>query len=608
MQERQQLLVREELGRILQTPALSGASRLAAFLRLVVEMALEGRGNEIKEYVIGTEVYQRGESFDPKLDSIVRVEAYRLRSRLERYYGAAGDPPEVRIELPKGSYVPRFHFRTEADSSKSATALPPAPAATRRRWLAGIGAGALAAGAGSWLYWRRIQPEEAVIHLHAAGGEASPAGAFRLKLAHQLGRLLPSVELSAAENIQELRAGDGAHPAAAAYALVLCGEAGGAEGRFCVSAEAGGTATEITSLAALAELDRPGAEAAAGQLAGRIATAVREAGQWDRQISAAARSDYLEVLNTFRHGRDSLLLTTQERDTPWPLDEILQGITTLQSVVKAHPQFAAAWAQQAWLCVLASSYDRTLFDRASAAARRALEADARVWKAHFNLGYVQFFHEQRLRGAAESIGRAMALAPLRLEIVRYYADWLAIAGRAAEAAETMRLLLAVIPRHRLARLASAALAYHRGDFPAVLELAEGTLELEPGLAAARWQRALAREQLGDANGAEQDLRQVLREHPDDRRSAAALAHLLAARARRAEAWQLADSNGLTHSPYLRALIHAGAGETAPALDALRQSLAARESGLPYFSVDPRFAALRGTAGGQQILAEILRAA
>jgi tetratricopeptide (TPR) repeat protein len=605
MEEKQREIVREELERVLASPRLAGTPRLAGFLRLVVEMSLDGREEEIKEYLIGTEVYRRGVNFDPKVDSIVRVEAYRLRARLEEYYGGLESPPAVRIELTKGTYVPRFHFQRNDSAAPIAEPLATAPA-TRRRWLAWAGAGTLgAAGAGGWLYWRGGATQSAAIHLHSSGGEASPAGAFRLRLAHQLGRLLPHVELSAAENIHELRAGDGLHSAVTSYALILCGEATEEGRRFCVAAEAGATATEITTQATLAEHERSGLEAAAGQLARQIASAVRQAGSWDRQISAAARRDYLEVIGAFRRGRDSLLLTSQERETPWPLDEILQGIARLQAVAKAHPRFAAAWAQQAWLCSLASSYDRNLFDRAAEAARRALEIDARVWKAHFNLGYVQFFHQQRFREAAESIGRAMALAPLRLEIVRYYADSLAIAGRAAEAWETLRILLTVIPRHRLARLAAAALAYHRHDFSGMLQLAETTMTLEPGLAAARWQRALAREQLGNWKDAEQDLREVLREHPDDRRSAAALAHLLAAQSRRSEAWRLAESSGLSRSPYLRALIHAGGGETAQALDALRQSLNIRESGVPYFAADPRFAALRETVGGRQLLTEML---
>ena len=72
---------------------------------------IAGRGQKVKEYVIGAEVFGRGESFDPRLDPIVRTEARKLRARLEKYYETlAREPGEdaVRIELHKGSYVPAF--------------------------------------------------------------------------------------------------------------------------------------------------------------------------------------------------------------------------------------------------------------------------------------------------------------------------------------------------------------------------------------------------------------------------------------------------------------------------------------------------------------------
>lgn len=148
MEEKQREIVREELQRVLASPRLSATPRLAGFLRLVVEMSLDGREEEIKEYLIGTEVYRRGVHFDPKVDSIVRVEAYRLRGRLEEYYAGLESPPAVRIELTKGTYVPRFHFQRNDSAAPIAEPLATAPA-TRRRWLAWAGAGALgAAGAG----------------------------------------------------------------------------------------------------------------------------------------------------------------------------------------------------------------------------------------------------------------------------------------------------------------------------------------------------------------------------------------------------------------------------------------------------------------------------
>src|SRR4051794_34867121 len=98
--------VRAQLGRILGHPSFSSAKQLSKLLRYVVEQTLAGRGGGLKEYTLGVEVFGRGTSFDPRLDSIVRVEASKLRSRLTTYYNYEGSSDPVLIELPRGSYVP----------------------------------------------------------------------------------------------------------------------------------------------------------------------------------------------------------------------------------------------------------------------------------------------------------------------------------------------------------------------------------------------------------------------------------------------------------------------------------------------------------------------
>src|SRR5215467_10898535 len=100
--------VREELDRILSSKAFADSERHRRFLRFVVDQTLNGRRIEIKESVIGVEALGRNGSFDPKVDPIVRVEAGRLRARLSSYYEAEGQGDPIRIELPKGGYVPDF--------------------------------------------------------------------------------------------------------------------------------------------------------------------------------------------------------------------------------------------------------------------------------------------------------------------------------------------------------------------------------------------------------------------------------------------------------------------------------------------------------------------
>ena len=96
-------LVRQQLDRILASPAFADADRASSFLRFIVERKLEGRDGEIKESVIAVEVLSRPSSFDSKSDPIVRVEAGRLRERLTAYYEADGGVDPVLISLPKGT-------------------------------------------------------------------------------------------------------------------------------------------------------------------------------------------------------------------------------------------------------------------------------------------------------------------------------------------------------------------------------------------------------------------------------------------------------------------------------------------------------------------------
>lgn len=101
----------EQLERILASDTFAGAERSRALLRFLVEHAVENQSDRLKEYTIGSEALGRGDAFDPRTDPIVRAEASRLRSRLERYYATDGAADTVLITLPKGSYVPHLRRR-----------------------------------------------------------------------------------------------------------------------------------------------------------------------------------------------------------------------------------------------------------------------------------------------------------------------------------------------------------------------------------------------------------------------------------------------------------------------------------------------------------------
>ncbi len=102
--------VPNQLERILASSEFVGSNRTRRFLRYVVEETLAGRGHRIKAFSVAVAAFDRDESFDPQNDPIVRIEAARVRRSLERYYLVAGAADSVRIEIPRGTYVPTFSW------------------------------------------------------------------------------------------------------------------------------------------------------------------------------------------------------------------------------------------------------------------------------------------------------------------------------------------------------------------------------------------------------------------------------------------------------------------------------------------------------------------
>src|SRR5579871_5572458 len=103
--------IRAQLDSVLRSRAFVQSHRIRRFLQFVVEESLLGQPHRLKEYLIGLEVFDRRDAFDPRVDSIVRVEARRLRHKLEEYYRTEGREDLTRITLRKGSYVPIFEYR-----------------------------------------------------------------------------------------------------------------------------------------------------------------------------------------------------------------------------------------------------------------------------------------------------------------------------------------------------------------------------------------------------------------------------------------------------------------------------------------------------------------
>ncbi len=133
----EQKAIRDQLARILNSPAFQQSRRRQRFLEYIVNEALAGRGEKLKGYNVALAVFDRPSTFDAAVDPIVRIEAARLREKLREYYDTDGRSDPIRIELPKGRYAPRIEFRdgqtrsVEPDPSETAPPLEPSASSQR---------------------------------------------------------------------------------------------------------------------------------------------------------------------------------------------------------------------------------------------------------------------------------------------------------------------------------------------------------------------------------------------------------------------------------------------------------------------------------------------
>lgn len=145
--------LQDHLKEVLEGDAFKGSHRSGQFLKHVVDQAIAGRFDCLKERVIGIEVFGRSPSYDTGTDAIVRVTASDVRRRLLQHYGRPGTAPEFRISLPSGSYIPKItheprHYKVRdlpevpvhgipspGPHAASATAMSPGNGRNNLQWL-----------------------------------------------------------------------------------------------------------------------------------------------------------------------------------------------------------------------------------------------------------------------------------------------------------------------------------------------------------------------------------------------------------------------------------------------------------------------------------------
>lgn len=168
----------DQLARLLESPHFSHSRRFPSFLRFVVQKTLSGETDELKERVLGIEVFGRDSDYDTGSDPIVRVTAGEIRKRIAQYYTEPEYESELRISLAAGSYVPQFQWPGKAANFLPASGNPAGPErptvesfAARSRHLQFLIAVALLAasllGAAGVLIWQYFERPVALVEFWA---------------------------------------------------------------------------------------------------------------------------------------------------------------------------------------------------------------------------------------------------------------------------------------------------------------------------------------------------------------------------------------------------------------------------------------------------------
>jgi hypothetical protein len=160
--------IRAELDRVLASPEFRTSKRSQDFLKYVVEHALSGQADLLKERTIGIEVFGRSTDYDPGEDATVRVKAGEVRKRLGLYYAEQGAHDAVRIELPLGTYIPEFRPGESARAHHEAQPVLEAPATVKIKPVSQVSTGprlvalaALLCFLGAGIFWLRTRPGNA---------------------------------------------------------------------------------------------------------------------------------------------------------------------------------------------------------------------------------------------------------------------------------------------------------------------------------------------------------------------------------------------------------------------------------------------------------------
>ncbi len=447
------------------------------FLRVIVEKSLSGEpGGGIKEYTLGVEVFDRDAAFDPKTDTIVRVEARRLRRKLDEYYTGPGAQDPVRIEIPTPGYAPVF---TEIAAPVAEVAPPPQPIGSRTRLaVAAAIFTLLSGGAGYWWFHHAPGPEltsVAVLPFANMSGDANQeylADGFTEELIDRLSAI-PGLRVAARTSSFQFK----------------------------------GKSLDIREIARRLNVDAvvEGSLRRSGDTVRFTAQLIRSSDgyhvwsrTWDRQgkgvlaveteVASAIADTYRLTLNPSRaktpslEAHDLYLLGRSHWHTLEP-PELFKAIGYFEHAIALAPDYALAYSGlsevYSYLIDLDIVPTREYAPKAKAAAEKAVALDESLAEAHTSLGLEKMDAEWDFAGAEKSFRRALQLKPRFAYGIHWYAHYLENRGRVDEGCAEMKRASEIDPLDSFYHIDIAMCLFKQRRFDDALAQARKLRELNP---------------------------------------------------------------------------------------------------------------------------------
>jgi TolB-like protein/Flp pilus assembly protein TadD len=581
--------IRAALEKVLASPGFSDAGRLGPFLRFLVDRALAGENDRLKESVLGVDVFGRPASYDPRTDPIVRVEARRLRQRLDEYYAVTGGADAVRITLPKGGYVPVFEGK----------AAPP-----RWNWRVPAAVAALAIlgiGLGFWQsrYMNRMReaPVAAVAVLPFANLSAIPdteyfSDGLTEELTDRLSRI-PGLKVVPRSVMSQFKGqtGDLLKIAQAVRASVLVdGSVRQQSGRVRVTARLLSPADGYQIWSQTYERQMKDIFAIQDEIAQGIANALRVQ---IRNVSAPSRATTnLDAYNSYLRGRHQANFFTVEG--------LKRSVEYYEEALRLQPGYAPAAAGLSLSYAFLGYYEALPAGVAWPSARRyaeqAIALDPTLADAYASLGLELGWHEWKWAEAESAFRKALELDPSSSAAHTMYAiAFLLPKGRLDEAIAELNKALELDPLGTGANFVTAFALLAAGRTDESIAQYRRTLELKTVHPDMYWDYGMALGYAGRFDEARQAYRkshELRGTNPNDLGGLEAWFSGDQEKARRDaptvdKAFRAGREDAMNAARYFAVI-----GDKQKALDLLSRAIDTHEEQVLWIKVDPRLRSLR----------------